>query len=138
MRAFTQTLSQSNAAKEAMSEVQVKKRERLLAQHIKSENLNNMKKYLSRLLCGVHLWRWRGGKNKRRWLSGAVRSLKRKKIKNQNNFITELKFIQSIYSTQNVGLTWGIPGDWEGFGTEVGPVIGCGGLFISRSLIRLH
>lgn len=30
------------------------------------------------------------------------------------------------------------PGDGAGFGTEVGPVIGCGGLFISRSFTVLH
>lgn len=30
------------------------------------------------------------------------------------------------------------PGDGEGFGTEVGPDIGCGGLFISRSFISPH
>lgn len=35
-------------------------------------------------------------------------------------------------------LTCVSPGDGAGFGTEVGPVIGCGGLFISRSFVVLH
>lgn len=30
------------------------------------------------------------------------------------------------------------PGDGAGFGTEEGPVIGCGGLFISPSFVVLH
>lgn len=69
---------------------------------------------------------------------GPYAAWRERKKKKQNNFITELQFTQSIYSTQKVGLTWFNTGDGEGFGTEVGPVIGCGGLFISRSFIRLH
>lgn len=69
---------------------------------------------------------------------GRMQPGEKEKKKKQNNFITELQFTQSVYSTQKVGLTWFNTGDGEGFGTEVGPVIGCGGLFISRSFIRLH
>lgn len=37
-----------------------------------------------------------------------------------------------------VGLTCVNPGEGAGLGTEVGPAIGCGGLFISRSFMVLH
>lgn len=45
---------------------------------------------------------------------------------------------QLLHSTRSVVLTCVNPGDGAGFGTEVGPVIGCGGLFISRSFMVLH
>lgn len=37
-----------------------------------------------------------------------------------------------------MALTCVSPGEGAGLGTEVGPVIGCGGLFISRSFTVLH
>lgn len=40
--------------------------------------------------------------------------------------------------TRSRALTCVNPGEGAGFGTEVGPVIGCGGLFISRSFVVLH
>lgn len=45
---------------------------------------------------------------------------------------------KNLDDTRPAALTCVNPGDGAGFGTEVGPVIGCGGLFISRSFMVLH
>lgn len=49
-----------------------------------------------------------------------------------------LKTTENLNPTRSATLTCVNPGDGEGFGTDVGPVIGCGGLFISRSFMVLH
>ena len=49
-----------------------------------------------------------------------------------------LTYQNSFESTGSRALTGVNPGEGAGFGTEVGPVIGCGGLFISRSFMVLH
>lgn len=46
--------------------------------------------------------------------------------------------VQTRHKTNCSVLTCVNPGEGAGFGTEVGPVIGCGGLFISRSFMVLH
>lgn len=93
--------------------------------------------YLSWLLCRGHLWRWWGGKNKRSWLSRAVSSLEmRRQEKTTSSKSNPVK--HRDIPLYRVSLTCVSPGEGEGFGTEVGPVIGCGGLFISRSFMGLH
>lgn len=42
-----------------------------------------------------------------------------------------LVFYKAVFTCVN-------PGDGAGFGTEEGPVIGCGGLFISPSFVVPH
>lgn len=49
-----------------------------------------------------------------------------------------IHWLQRYRSTKVEALTCVSPGEGAGFGTEVGPVIGCGGLFISRSFVVLH
>lgn len=46
--------------------------------------------------------------------------------------------MHNLVNNRPHALTCVNPGDGAGFGTEVGPVIGCGGLFISRCLTVLH
>lgn len=46
--------------------------------------------------------------------------------------------VRTWYKTECSVFTCVNPGEGAGFGTEVGPVIGCGGLFISRSFMVLH
>lgn len=43
----------------------------------------------------------------------------------------EFGFYKAVFTCVN-------PGDGAGFGTEEGPVIGCGGLFISPSFVVPH
>lgn len=46
--------------------------------------------------------------------------------------------LQNECGAYKTSLTCVNPGDGAGFGTEEGPVIGCGGLFISPSFVVLH
>lgn len=88
------------------------------------------------------MWRWRGGKNKRRGLSRAVCCLWDERLggkkRHQQRLSTTKKKKKNLHNARPAALTCVNPGDGAGFGTEVGPVIGCGGLFISRSFMVLH
>lgn len=84
--------------------------------------------YLSGLRCSVHLWR-RARINNRGRLAWGIGSLH--KTLKLVNICSDVQDYAHVEKTSILVLTCVSPGDWAGWGTEGGPVIGCGGLFIS-------